>query len=466
MIAIDLPGAGATPPLPGEMSIRTLCAATTQFLRVEGLSGIDAVGSSMGGRVVLELARRGGVLGGVVSLDPGGFWRGWERHAFYASIWLSIRLDRRAAGDRLGPPRPRLFSAPGAALLPDAASAADKPATSAAMQKTGNAPNADADMQAVLDELAQLGGKPIEALTPAEARKQSMPSDAVMSLLKKQGKDTSPSALVPGVTSVDREIPGAAGNLPVRVYTPDGAGPFPVVVYFHGGGWVIADKQVYDGGARAISKHAQAVVVSVDYRLAPEAKFPAAQDDALAAYKWVAGNAASIKGDAKRLALAGESAGGNLAIATAVAARAAKLQPPTHMLAVYPVGQTGNLDTKSYKDSASAKPLNKPMIERFVDKLLAKPADKADPRLDLVNAKLAGLPPVTIINAQIDPLREDGALLETALKRAGVKVQRKIYSGTAHEFFDMGAAVKKAVDAQKFGGEALRASFGGKAALR
>ena len=94
VIAIDLPGAGATPPLPGEMSIRTLCAATTQFLRVEGLSGIDAVGSSMGGRVVLELARRGGVLGGVVSLDPGGFWRGWERHAFYASIWLSIRLVR------------------------------------------------------------------------------------------------------------------------------------------------------------------------------------------------------------------------------------------------------------------------------------------------------------------------------------------------------------------------------------
>ena len=356
--------------------------------------------------------------------------------------------------------------ATGAALLPDVASAADKPAASAAQQKTGTAPKADADMQAVLDELAQLGGKPIETLTPVEARRQPTPSDAVMSLLKKQGKDTSPSALVPGVTSVDREIPGAAGNLPARVYTPDGAGPFPVVVYFHGGGWVIGDKQVYDGGARAISKHAQAVVVSVDYRLAPEAKFPAAWDDALAAYKWVAGNAASIKGDPKRLALAGESAGGNLAIATAVAARDAKLQPPTHVLAVYPVGQTGNLNTKSYKDSANAKPLNKPMIEWFVDKLLAKPADKADPRLDLVNAKFAGLPPVTIVSAQIDPLREDGALLETALKRAGVKVQRKLYSGTAHEFFGMGAAVKKAADAQKFGSEALRASFGDKAVMR
>ena len=142
------------------------------------------------------------------------------------------------------------------------------------------------------------------------------------------------------------------------------------------------------------------------------------------------------------------------------------MQPPTHVLAVYPVGQTGNLNTKSYKDSANAKPLNKPMIEWFVDKLLAKPADKADPRLDLVNAKFAGLPPVTIVSAQIDPLREDGALLETALKRAGVKVQRKLYSGTAHEFFGMGAAVKKAADAQKFGSEALRASFGDKAVMR
>ncbi|RZI76874.1 MAG: alpha/beta hydrolase [Pseudomonas sp.] len=327
------------------------------------------------------------------------------------------------------------------------------------MAKTGTKYKADADMQAVLDELASMGGKPIETLTPEEARKQPTPADAVMSLLKKQGKDTAPTALVPGVTSVDREITGAAGNIPARIYTPDGPGPFPVVVYFHGGGWVIADKQVYDGGARALAKQANAVVVSSDYRLAPEAKFPAAHDDALAAYKWAAENAASIKGDPKRMALAGESAGGNLAISTAVAARDAGLTKPTHILAVYPVAQTGNLNTKSYVDSATAKPLNKPMIEWFVDKLLAKPGDKADPRLDIVNAKLAGLPPVTIINAQIDPLREDGALMQAALKKAGVKVDRKVYDGVTHEFFGMGAAVKDAAAAQKFGGQALKASF-------
>ena len=196
---------------------------------------------------------------------------------------------------------------------------------------------------------------------------------------------------------------------------------------------MIADKQVYDGGARGLSKQAQAVVVSVDYRLAPEAKFTTAWDDALASYKWAVANAASIKGDPKRMALAGESAGGNLALATAIAVRDAGLTAPTHVLAVYPVGQTGNLDTQSYQDSKTAKPLNKVMIEWFVDKMLAKPEDKMNPRLDIVNAKLTGLPPVTIINAQIDPLREDGALLE--------------------------AALKKAADAQMMGGKALRDSF-------
>lgn len=341
-------------------------------------------------------------------------------------------------------------------LLSGIAFSAETPATT----NTGTHFRADSDMQAVLDQLASMGGKPIETLTPDEARRQPTPADAVMAMLKARGRDTSPTALVPGVTSIDREVTGAAGNIPARVYTPDGPGPFPVIVYFHGGGWVIASKEVYDGGARGLAKQAQAIVISCDYRLAPEAKFPAAWQDALAAYKWATANAASIKGDPKRLALAGESAGGNLAIATAVAARDAGLQAPTHVLAVYPVGQTGDLNTKSYVDSATAKPLNKAMIEWFVDKLLAKPSDKMDPRLDLVHANLKGLPPVTIINAQIDPLREDGAMLESALEKAGVKVDRKVYPGATHEFFGMAAVVKAAADAQKYGGQALHSSFG------
>lgn len=149
-----------------------------------------------------------------------------------------------------------------------------------------------------------------------------------------------------------------------------------------------------------------------------------------------------------------------MAVSTAIAARDAGMTKPTHVLAVYPVAQTGNLNTKSYVDSAAAKPLNKPMIEWFVDKLLAKQEDKASPRLDIVNANLSGLPPVTIINAQIDPLREDGAMLQAALKKAGVKVDRKVYDGVTHEFFGMAAVVKDAADAQKYGGQALKASFG------
>ncbi len=317
----------------------------------------------------------------------------------------------------------------------------------------------DADMQAVLDALAALHPKPIDTLSASDARAQPTPADAVDAVLKSRGKDSSPTALVPGVTSSDRNIQTKAGVLPVRIYTPAGKGPFPIIVYFHGGGWVIADKNVYDGGARGLAKHANAVLVSVDYRRAPEAKFPAAWDDALAAYRWVSENAQSLNADPHKLALAGESAGGNLAISTAVAARDAGLRSPVGILAVYPVGQTGNLNTTSYQDSANAKPLNKAMIGWFVENLLAKPADKTDPRLDIVHANLKGLPPVTIINAQIDPLRSDGELLEAALKTAGVKVDRKVYEGVTHEFFGMAAVVKKAADAQSFGGAQLRQLF-------
>jgi acetyl esterase len=357
-----------------------------------------------------------------------------------------------------------LAAAPMAALSQTAVGAdkpmAKGPMASASASKTGTQYKADADMQAVLDALAALGPKPIETLTPAEARQQPTPADAVQEVLKKQGKDTSPTALVPGVTSVDQTIPGPAGPLPVRIYTPAGAGPFPVVVYFHGGGWVIADKNVYDGGARGIAKQANAVVVSVDYRLAPEAKFPAQHDDALATYKWAAANAASIKGDPRRLAIAGESAGGNLAVATAMAARDQKLTAPMHVVSVYPIAQATDLDTPSYRDSATAKPLNKAMMEWFAEKTISKPEDKKDPRIDLVHANLAGLPPVTIINARIDPLRSDGDMLAASLKKAGVKVEHKVFDGVTHEFFGMAAVVAKAKQAQALAGEQLKKAFG------
>lgn len=342
----------------------------------------------------------------------------------------------------------------------DSMTAAGTLADSGEMASTeGRSGSANADMQSVLDQLGTMGGKPMETLTPAEARKQPTPAAAVAALMTKAGRDTTPAALVPGVTSIDRTIPGPGGAMPARIYTPSGAGPFAVVVYYHGGGWVIADKSVYDGGARSIAKEANAVVVSVDYRLAPEHKFPAQHDDALAAYAWVVKNASSINGDPNRIAIAGESAGGNLAVATAIAARDAKMPIPKAVIAVYPIAQPEST-TASYIEHANAKPLSRAMMGWFAGHVSRTPADMQDPRINLVKANLAGLPPVTIINAQIDPLREDGAMLEQALKAAKVPVERKVYDGVAHEFFGMGAVVAKAVDATQYAGARLKAAFG------
>ena len=317
---------------------------------------------------------------------------------------------------------------------------------------------ADKQMQRVLDAHAALHPKPIETLTPAEARMQPTPADAVKKVLEAQHKSTDPLKLVPGVSTTDKMIPGAAGQLPATVYTPAGKGPFPVVVYFHGGGWVIANRMVYDGGARGLSKAANAVVISTDYRLAPEAKFPAQHDDALAVYRYVTSHASEFNGDGKNFALAGESAGGNLAVATAVAARDAKLPMAKAIVAVYPVAQTDTM-TPSYIENANAKPLNRPMIGWFVKHLIKSPADLMDTRLSLIKADLKGLPPVTLINAQIDPLRSDSDLLEKALKAAGVKVEHKNWNGVTHEFFGMAAVVDKAKEAQKWAGTRLKQAF-------
>ena len=315
----------------------------------------------------------------------------------------------------------------------------------------------DAQMQAVLDELAMLGGKPIATLTPGEARRQPTPTDAVMSVLRKQGKPTTPE---PGVTATDRTIPGPAGPLPVRIYTPtEGSAPYPVVVYFHGGGWVIGSKEVYDGGARGLAKRTGAIVVSVDYRLGPEHKFPAAHDDAVATYKWAVANARSIRGDSTRMALAGESAGGGLAVATAIAARDQQLMMPKHVLSVYPIAGA-DTTTPSYTQHAMAKPLNRAMMTWFFEHYLRGAADRQDPRVNLVAANLRGLPPMTIINAGIDPLLSDGEMLAQRLRDAGVTVEQRTFDGVTHEFFGMAAVVDRAKDAQQMGADGLKRGLG------
>lgn len=326
-----------------------------------------------------------------------------------------------------------------------------------ALAKAIGSLRADDDMLEVLNTFASLNPDAIEKVDTQAARKNPTPADAVKKLLVEQGRDPHPEVLVPGIRTLDFEVQGAESLLPARIYLPEGDGPFPVVLYFHGGGWVIADKDVYDGGARALAKSAQAVVVSIDYRRAPEHPFPAAWDDALAAYRWLLGNPAKVNGDGGRIALAGESAGGNLALATAIAARDAGLPLPEHVVAVYPVTQT-DFATESYLENAIAMPLNLGMMKWFLERVVVAPEDMKDPRLNLIEADLTGLPPVTLINAHIDPLRSDGAKMEDALRAAGVEVERRDYTGVTHEFFGMSAVVAKARDAVAFAGTRLQAS--------
>jgi len=314
-------------------------------------------------------------------------------------------------------------------------------------------------MQKVLDTLAELGPKPIETLSPEEARRQPTPTDAVKKLLGSTKESEDPTL---GIQTRDITIDGAAGPLQARVYSPnlDSDDLKPLVVYFHGGGFVIADLDVYDGGPRGVSRFADVVVLSVHYRQAPENKFPAAHEDAVAAYRWALENAQSIGGDPRKVAVMGESAGGNLAINVSIAARDMGLQAPMHQVLVYPL--VGNdLNNESYVENADAKPLNKPMIEWFVKHTFKDESETADPMVNVVGAAdLNGLPSSTVILAEIDPLRTEGEKLIEKLKAAGNDVRHKTFHGSTHEFFGMGLVVPDAAAAQQLAAHDLKKAFG------
>jgi acetyl esterase/lipase len=319
------------------------------------------------------------------------------------------------------------------------------------------APAAASDMQQVLTALEGLGGKPIETLTPTEARQQPTPADAVKAVMAARGMPTTPDA---SVQTQDVSY-GSDARQFVRVYKParrTGNARLPVVVYYHGGGWVIANVDTYDAAPRMLARELNAIVVSVEYRPAPEFKFPAQHEDAATAYRFVLDNAAAWGGDRARIAVAGESAGGNLAIATAMYARDNRLTVPRHILAVYPIADTRK-DLPSRRDSANAKPLNTPMLDWFAHYYQTSPRDAQDRRLNLVAANLRGLPATTIINAQIDPLRSDGDNLRAALTRAGVRVEQKTYPGVTHEFFAMAPVVSGAQEANRLAVQRLQTAL-------
>jgi acetyl esterase/lipase len=314
------------------------------------------------------------------------------------------------------------------------------------------------DMQAVLDALKQLGGKPIETLSPAQARMQPSPADAVKKVMAARHMPTAPD---PSVTTTDMAY-GPDAMQKARIYRPAGlskSGKAPVVIYYHGGGWVIADLKTYDATPRLMAKELHAVVVSVEYRHAPEHRFPAQHDDANMAYDWAVKNAAAWGGDPMKLVVAGESAGGNLAVTVAMHARDTRMAAPKAVLAVYPIASSDQT-LPSKTEAANAKPLNTPMLKWFAYYVQRTPADMMDPRWDLTKANLRGLPPVTIINADIDPLRDDGLALERALDAAGVSTERKVYPGVTHEFFGMGKVVRGARDAETYAVTQARKALG------
>lgn len=256
----------------------------------------------------------------------------------------------------------------------------------------------------------------------------------------------------------DRTIPGPDGEIPVRIYTPVAAGGTgPALVYYHGGGWVIGDLDTHDALCRTLANEAGCKVIAVDYRLAPEHPFPAAFDDAYAAVKWVEANASEIGIDPNRIAVAGDSAGGNLAAAVCLKAKAEKAPEIAFQLLIYPVTDAPR-GTQSYKDFGEGYFLEAEGMDWFWNHyVLSSGGDATDPRAAPLRASsFAGLPPAYVVTAGFDVLRDEGKAYAEALKKAGVEVEYVNYEGMIHGFFNLQGALDVSRDAVKAAAKALR----------
>ena len=309
----------------------------------------------------------------------------------------------------------------------------------------------DPQMKAVLDQAAAAGGKPFHQMTPAEARQ-------AMEMLFAAFRGTPVNV---GRVE-DRNIPGPGGHVPVRIYSPTGTGPFGALVYFHGGGWVIGNIETHDATCRQLTAGAGCVTISVDYRLAPEHKFPASPDDCYAAAKWVSENAHSINVDSNRIAVGGDSAGGNLAAAVALMARERGGPKLAFQLLIYPATDCAD-DTPSQREFAQVSRdyiLSRADMEWFWGHYLA-PNDRKNPIACPALAKsFAGLPPAFIITAEVDPLRDEGETYAEELRKAGVNARLKRYNGVCHGFFGMASMIDKGRQAVDDSCAELRAAIG------
>jgi acetyl esterase len=305
----------------------------------------------------------------------------------------------------------------------------------------------DPQAQGFLEQLAAAGAPPLHELSVDDARQ------VIVELF---GTNENPE---PVGKVEDRMIPGADGEISVRVYTPEGTGPFPVLVYYHGGGWVIGNLDAYDPTCRALTNAVRCVVVSIEYRLAPEHKFPAAPEDCYAALQWVGANADGINGDPMRIAIGGDSAGGNLTAVVAQMSRDRGGVRPVYQLLVYPVTDHG-YDTPSYRENADDYLLTKDAMVWFWNHYLGSESDGNSPLASPLRAdNLRDLPPALVITAEFDPLRDEGEAYAAKLRDAGVPVMLTRYDGMIHGFFSLGAVLDQGKNAMAEAAAGLRAAF-------
>lgn len=280
----------------------------------------------------------------------------------------------------------------------------------------------DPQIQAYLDQMAALNLAPMHTFPPEMVR-QAMKMEL--------GVAGEPEVVAHVANQV---ISGPGGEIPIRIYIPDGDGPFPLLVFFHGGGWVVCNLDTHDNVCRSLANGASCIVVSVDYRLAPEYKFPAALEDCYAATQWVAENAARLNGDASRIAVGGDSAGGNLTAVVALMARDRGGPPLVFQLLIYPVTDaTGS--SPSMTENAQGYGLTRDDMIWFTNHYLNNKDEQKNPLVSPLHAPdLIGLPPALIITAEYDPLRDEGELYGQRLKDAGVPVSMTRYDGMIHGF--------------------------------
>jgi len=308
----------------------------------------------------------------------------------------------------------------------------------------------DPAAKALMDAMDQAFPQ-VETMTGAEARAH------VKRMVASLATDPEPVARVE-----NRSVPGPDGPVPVRIYWPQTAppAPLPALVYFHGGGWVICDLDTHDPTCRAITNNVGCVVVSVDYRLAPEHKFPAAAEDTYTATLWAAGNATDLGVDATRIAVGGDSAGGNLTAAVALMARDRHAPELVFQLMVYPVTDIVAMDTPSHRDNGEGYFLTTAAMEWYRRQYLTDLSEAAHPYASPLHADdLSGLPPALVITAELDPLRDEGEAYASRLLASGVPAVASRYDGVFHGFFSLGTLLDAAKQANEEAYAALREAF-------